>query len=67
MRNLRTIQTSFSGGELDEGLAARIEVSKYFSGCRRVRNALPLPKGGFRRRPGMRQVRQLAGGTDGVA
>jgi hypothetical protein len=59
MRTLRTIQTSFTSGELDPRLDARIEVSRYYSGAARARNVLVLPQGGIQRRPGLRHIATL--------
>lgn len=61
MRTLRAIQTSFTAGELDPRLDARIEVSRYYSGAARMRNVAVLPQGGFRRRPGLRHLDTLPG------
>lgn len=66
MRAIRTQQTSFTAGELGPGLTARIEVARYYSGAALIRNMLVRPQGGLRRRPGMRHLFTLAGGTDGV-
>lgn len=59
MRTLRTIQTSFTAGELDPRLDARIEVSRYYSGAASLRNLVVLPQGGIQRRPGLRHVDTL--------
>jgi hypothetical protein len=54
MRTVPVVQTSFTSGELDPQIGARIEVSRYYSGARRLRNVLVRPQGGARRRPGLR-------------
>ena len=59
MRTLRSIQTSFTSGELDPRLSARIEVSRYYAGAARLRNVVPLPQGGVTRRPGFRHIATL--------
>lgn len=59
MRTLRAIQTSFTAGELDPRLDARIEVSRYYSGASRLRNVVVLPQGGIQRRPGLRHLDTL--------
>jgi hypothetical protein len=67
MRTLRAVQTSFTAGELDPRLDARIEVSRYYSGAARMRNATVLPQGGFQRRAGLRHIVTLpAGATAGL-
>jgi hypothetical protein len=59
VRTLRTIQTSFTSGEIDPRLDARIEVSRYYSGAQLARNVTVLPQGGFQRRPGLRHIDTL--------
>lgn len=67
MRTLRTVQTSFTAGELDPRLNARIEVARYYSGASALRNVVVLPQGGVRRRPGTRHLANLpAAAADGV-
>ncbi|MCA3369603.1 MAG: hypothetical protein INF89_08890 [Roseomonas sp.] len=66
MRSIKTQQTSFTAGELTPALNARTEVARYYSGAALIRNMLVRPQGGIRRRPGMRHLYSLAGGTDGV-
>jgi hypothetical protein len=56
MPRLRTLQSSFTSGELDPRLAARSDARIYYSGAARMKNALVMPAGGFRRRPGMQYV-----------
>lgn len=63
MRTLRTVQTSFTAGELDPRLDARIEVARYYSGASALRNVLVLPQGGVSRRPGFRHVATLPAGA----
>lgn len=59
MRTLRTVQTSFTAGELDPRLNARIEVSRYYAGAAALRNVIVLPQGGVQRRPGLRHLATL--------
>lgn len=59
MRTLRTVQTSFTAGEIDPRLDARIEVARYYSAAAALTNVLVLPQGGVRRRPGLRHVANL--------
>jgi len=60
MPRLRTQQVSFTGGEIAPLLAARIDVNKYYSAAERMRNVVLLPLGGFRDRPGLVNVLELA-------
>ena len=41
------IQPSFSAGELSPALAARVDLAKYASGVRRLKNFFVHPHGGF--------------------
>jgi hypothetical protein len=50
--NLRTLQTSFSAGELDPLMRMRTDVKAYFKGGRKARNVALYAQGGLRRRPG---------------
>jgi hypothetical protein len=59
MRTLRTVQTSFTAGELDARLDARIEVTRYYAGASRLMNAVVIPQGGAKRRPGTRHLADL--------
>ena len=52
MRYLRPLQSSFTSGELDPKLAARLDVKVYYNGVSKARNVRLLPGGGFARRPG---------------
>lgn len=53
MPRSKTIQSNFTSGELDPLLKARVDVQHYYNGAERMRNALPIPQGGFKRRPGL--------------
>lgn len=50
--NLRTLQTSFSGGELDPLMRMRSDLKAYFKAGRKARNVALYAQGGARRRPG---------------
>lgn len=50
----RNIQTSWGAGEADPLFWSREDVKFFYSSCRKMQNALPLPQGGFRRRDGWR-------------
>jgi hypothetical protein len=62
---VRTLQTSFSAGELDPELAGRSDVERYFRGAERARNVVVRPTGGLRRRPGLRHVATISDGNAG--
>lgn len=66
MRLARTQQTSFTSGEIGEELLARIEVSRYFSAAKLMRNVLVRPQGGARRRPGMVHIQEMTGSSNGL-
>lgn len=66
MPRLRTLQSSFTSGELDPRLAARSDARIYYSGAARMKNVLVLPAGGFRRRPGMQYVATVSDADAGA-
>jgi hypothetical protein len=47
---------SFNSGEISPLLDARIDVSKFASGCRTLENAFPLVEGGAKKMPGTKYV-----------
>ncbi len=65
MPRLRTLQASFTSGELDPRLRARGDAKVYYNGAARMKNVLVLPMGGFRRRPGKEFVAAIAGAAAG--
>lgn len=66
MRPARPVQTSFTAGELDPRLAGRIDVTRYYSGARTLRNVLVMPQGGVRLRPGMRHLAHFTDASTGI-
>lgn len=54
MAKASPIQTSFNAGEWAPELYGRVDLQKYSSACRRMRNAIPLRQGPATRRPGFR-------------
>lgn len=52
----RTIQMSFSAGELSQRLYGRYDLEKYYQGASELLNMIVLPNGGIERRPGTRFV-----------
>lgn len=53
MGRAKTVQSSFTSGELDPLLFDRTDIKHYYNGGDRLRNVLCLPQGGVRRRPGL--------------
>ena len=56
MPRANPILTNFTGGELSPRLDGRVDIAKYFNGCRRLENMIVLPHGGAARRGGTRFV-----------
>ncbi len=54
MATTTIMQASFNGGELSPYMDARVDQSRYSTGCRALRNMLPAPHGAAYRRPGFR-------------
>ena len=50
------ILTNFTAGELTPRLDGRVDLDKYFNGCRSLQNMVTLPHGGARRRGGSRFI-----------
>jgi hypothetical protein len=46
------ILTNFTSGELSPRVSARVDLAKYFNGCRILQNFITLPHGGAIKRPG---------------
>lgn len=61
MTRVRTVKTSFTGGEISPALLARGDLAAYETGAGRLRNVLIQPTGGVRRRPGMAYVADAIG------
>lgn len=53
---LRDLQSTFAGGEFSPALWGRVDISKYKTGARAIRNMNVLPQGGLRNRPGTKYV-----------
>lgn len=53
MARSQTIQTNFSGGELDPKLKARVFTERYRNAVSELINTIVLPSGGGTRRPGL--------------
>ena len=63
MPNTRIVQTSFTAGELDDRLRARIDIDHYRKGVERARNVLAVPHGGLSKRVGTEYVASTESGT----
>ena len=53
------IQTSFSTGELDPLLRARVDLAQYNNALAKATNVVVQPQGGIRRRPGLKYMAEL--------
>lgn len=60
------VQASFAGGEFSPGLYGRVDIAKYLSGARRLRNVTVLPSGGVRNRAGTKMVAAAGDSTHAV-
>ncbi len=58
-RSARVLQTTFTSGELDPKLRARMDVTHYYNGADKLRNVLVFPQGGITRRPGSRFMAEI--------
>ncbi len=56
MVRVSPIQTNFTAGELSPRLEGRVDISKYFNGCKVLENMVIHPHGGASRRSGTRYV-----------
>lgn len=59
MPRLRSIQTSFTSGELDPSLKFRTDIKHYYQGAEYLRNVMVVPQGGAVRRPGLRWISEM--------
>lgn len=53
---IHSLQPTFAGGELAPSLHARVDVQKYSTGAKRLRNFIVHPHGGVSNRPGTKFV-----------
>ena len=60
------IQASFAGGEFSPSLYARVDIGKYLTGCKTLRNFNVLPHGGARNRAGTAMVAAAGDSTNRV-
>ncbi|MFM2044461.1 MAG: hypothetical protein RLY86_3037 [Pseudomonadota bacterium] len=61
MTRVRSVKTSFTGGEIAPGLLGRGDLSAYETGAARLRNVIIQPTGGVRRRPGLAHLAAAPG------
>lgn len=66
MANIRTLQRSFSGGEISPEMFGRFDDAKYQSGLARCRNFITKPQGPAENRPGFAFVRAVKDSTKKV-
>ena len=66
MANIRTLQRSFSGGEISPEMFGRNDDAKYQSGLARCRNFIIKPQGPAENRPGFAFVRAVKDSTKKV-
>lgn len=59
MSRLAQIQTSFTSGEMDPLLRARVDLTQYYQGLDKAQNVVIQPQGGFTRRPGLRFLLEI--------
>ena len=53
MAKVRPIKTNFTNGEVDPLLTMRTDLELFVNGAAKMRNVIPFPQGGFRRRDGL--------------
>jgi len=56
MPPLHAIQASFAGGELSPKVQARVDLQKYASGAKQLRNFIVAPQGSACKRPGLQYI-----------
>ena len=56
---LRPIKTNFTNGEVDPLITMRSDLELFVNGAAKMRNVLPFPQGGFRRRDGLEHAIQI--------
>lgn len=55
-------QSSLNSGEIGAELYTRIDLKQWYQGAKRIRNAEPVPQGGFKLMPGSRRFGRVRGG-----
>ena len=59
---MRTLQASFSSGEISPVLHARVDLARYQTGLAKLENMLVMPQGGVKRRNGFKSIGSMNGG-----
>ncbi len=59
MAKVRPVKTNFTNGEVDPLITMRSDLELFVNGASKIRNALPFPQGGFRRRDGLETVDRI--------
>jgi hypothetical protein len=50
------VQSSFNAGELSPMVNGRIDIEKYYNGCKTLENMIVTPHGGAIKRPGTKYI-----------
>ena len=66
MSQVRALLSNFSGGELSPRVQGRVDIKRYASGCRELTNALVVPHGGAKKRPGTKFIVRQKSNSDTV-
>lgn len=66
MENLNPFLNSFAGGEVSPETYSRVNLEKYNSACRLIKNFVVLPQGGADRRSGFEFVKEAYNGAKAV-
>lgn len=66
MAQVRALLSNFTGGELSPRVHGRVDIKRYQSGCHEIENAIVVPHGGIRKRPGTRFVVPQLSNSDTV-
>jgi len=61
--DLRTLQPSFTSGELSPALHARVDLAKFATGLKTAKNLFIHPHGGVSNRPGLQFIREVKDST----
>ena len=56
---VKSIQNSFTSGEIDDSLRSRIDIEQYYKGAAKLRNVYVTPQGGVKRRYGTEYITTL--------
>lgn len=67
MARIRSFQTNFSSGEIDEKAQSRFDIEAFQNGAKRVRNYRIMAQGGVTPRPGMNWLTDLTANRTYVA